>query len=67
MKIDFYKNHATGETIWHIKVSDQFVASECEPYAPVGSPILDAITNEQGLGIVTDAILMAMHLKLRSK
>lgn len=46
-----------------IEVTDQFLRSECEQYGPLA--MCDLITEEQGIGIITDAVLMAMHLKLK--
>jgi len=65
MEIQAWKNEATGTRYLRIEIPERFVVEQCEPYAPAGSPILELITHEQGIGIIQDAVLMAMHLKLR--
>lgn len=44
-----------------ITISGVFVANDCEPYGP--PEICKLITDEQGLGIIEDAVLMAMRLR----
>ena len=41
-----------------ITVTDHFIMDECHPH-----PFAHVITEEQGVGIVEDSILMAMHLE----
>ena len=55
------RDHAhDGSIEIRITVSKAFL-EDCEPYGP--PELCSLITEEQGLGIIEDAILTAMHLK----
>ena len=63
MEIESWRNEETQTVYWRIEIPRSYIIDKCEPYAEAGSPMLDAITPEQGMAIVKDAVLMAMHLK----
>jgi hypothetical protein len=63
MKIEVTEDLETREKQILITMSDEYLMNACEPY---DTPEFCAlITPSQGMGIIEDAVLMAMHLKRR--
>lgn len=61
MKIEMRQDACSQIVSVKIEIPREFMVDECEPY---GSPeMCDLITCEQGIGIIEDAVLMALHLK----
>lgn len=64
MNIERYTDIENGEYHLHITLPMDFINHECEPYGD--AELCKLITHEQGMQIIMDAILMAMHLKLKN-
>lgn len=63
MNIEITRNSQTDDILLTAKITRTYIIDSCEPYGC--DELCNLITNEQGMGIIEDAILMALHLKLK--
>lgn len=60
MKIESRQDIATRKRFIIIEIEEDYLINKCQPH-----PAAELITAEQGLGIITDAVLLAMGLELK--
>lgn len=60
MKIELHQDHSTRKRFIFIEIEEDYFLEKCQPH-----PAAELITFEQGMGIITDAVLLAMGLELK--
>lgn len=63
MNIKIIKNIRTDDMVLTATISRNYIIDLCEPYG--SDELCSLISPEQGMAITRDAILMALHLKLK--